>query len=76
MTYCDSSFLVPLYVYEAGTSGKAARIATAWKEAAWVSPIAELEFTNALCRKIFEMDLSPEEGQLALHDFRQEWSQQ
>jgi len=70
MTYCDSSFLVPLYVYEAGFSEKAARIASAWKEPAWVSPIGELELTNALCRKIFEKDLSPEEGQLALHDFR------
>lgn len=72
MTYCDSSFLVPLYVYEAGNSEKAAKIATAWKEAAWVSPIGELEFTNAVGRKIFEKDLSPEDGQLALRDFRQD----
>lgn len=72
MTYCDSSFLVPLYLYESASSEKASMIAASWQEAAWISPLGELEFTNAVCRKIFEKDISSVAGQNALRDFRQD----
>lgn len=72
MIYCDSSFLVPLYLYEAGSSEKASKVATGWQEAAWISPLGELEFTNSICRKIFEKDISSEAGHRALRDFRQD----
>jgi predicted nucleic acid-binding protein len=72
MIYCDTSFLLPLYVYEAGTSEKAGRVAAAWKDAGWVSPIGELELTNAVCRKIFEKEISSDAGHHILRDFRQD----
>ena len=70
MIYCDSSFLLPLYFYEEGFSEKAGKIASAWNGAAWISPIGELEFTNAVCRKIFEKKVSSAAGKGALQDFK------
>ena len=60
MIYCDSSFLVPLYLYEKTSSEKAGKVAAGWQEAAWISPLGELEFTNAVCRKIFANDIMTE----------------
>lgn len=70
MIYCDSSFLLPLYFYEEAFSEKAGKIASAWREAALISPLAELEFTNAVCRKIFEKEISASTGDSALRDFK------
>ncbi len=72
MTYCDSSFLLPLYVYEAESSEKAGKIAGSWKEASWISPLGELELTNAVCRKIFEKEISTDLAHRALRDFHQD----
>lgn len=72
MIYCDSSFLLPLYVYEAVSSEKAGKIASSWKEAGWISPLCELELTNAVCRKIHEKEISLDAGHRALRDFRQD----
>jgi len=72
MIYCDSSFLLPLYLYEKTSSEKAGKVAAGWQEAAWISPLGELEFTNAVCRKIFANDISSEAGHHALRDFRQD----
>ncbi len=70
MIYCDSSFLLPLYFYEEVFSEKAGKIASAWNDAAWVSPIGELEFTNAVCRKVFEKEVSSSTGNRVLQDFK------
>lgn len=70
MIYCDSSFLLPLYLYEVDFSEKAGEIAAAWTEAPWISPIADLEFTNAVCRKIFEKEISSSAGNVALKHFK------
>ena len=72
MIYCDTSFLLPLYVYEAGSSEKAGKVAAAWKDAGWVSPIGELELTNTVCRKIFENEITSDAGHNILRDFRQD----
>ncbi len=72
MIYCDSSFLLPLYVHEDVKSEKAAKIASAWKEAGWISPLGDLELTNAICRKIFENEISLDAGHGAIRDFHQD----
>jgi predicted nucleic acid-binding protein len=70
MTYCDTSFLLPLYIQEMGASEKARKIAASWKDAPWVSPLGELELTNAICRKVFEKQLGMDAARDALKLFR------
>ena len=70
MTYCDSSFLLPLYIEESGSSEKARKVAASWKDAPWVSPLGELELTNAICRKVFEQQLGVDAARDALKLFR------
>lgn len=73
MNYCDSSFLIPLYLYEQGTSEKARKEAAGWTQPGWVSPLGELEFTNSLCRKVFEEEISPPLARKTLADFKRDF---
>jgi predicted nucleic acid-binding protein len=72
MIYCDSSFLVPLYLYEKGRSEAARRIASQWIEAPIVSPLSELEFTNTVCRKVLEKEITAEQAGAVMRDFRED----
>lgn len=72
MIYCDASFLVPLYLYEAGASERARAEARQWKEKPLVSPLAELEMANTLRRKILEKLIEGSDADFAWRRFRED----
>ena len=73
MIYRDSSFIVPLFFYEKGFSQKARKMAAAWREAPLVSPLAELEFTNSVGRKVYGGEIAIPDGQKVIREFRQDF---
>ena len=72
MIYCDSSFLIPLYLHEEGRSEQARRIASQWKQAATISLLSELEFTNTICRKVLERKISGSQARQLGREFKQD----
>ncbi len=72
MIYCDSSFLVPLFLHEEGRSDRARLIASQWKDAAMISPLGELEFTNTVCRKVLEKEITSAQASNVVRDFKQD----
>ena len=70
--YCDSSFLVPLYLYEAGRSDEARQIASRWTEPAVISLLGELEWINALGRKVTEKEITNAESGQLVREFKQD----
>jgi predicted nucleic acid-binding protein len=70
--YCDSSFLVPLYLYEAGRSDEARRVASGWTEPAVISPFGELEWINTLSRKVMEKEITAAESGQLVREFKQD----
>lgn len=72
MIYCDSSFLVPLHLYEAGRSDEARQIASRWTEPAVISPLGELEWINTLGRKVLEKEITAAESGGVVREFKQD----
>jgi len=63
--YADTSFLVSLYVPDAN-SVPAARHMSRARLPLWLTPLAELELTNAMELRLFRRELSPAEVEAAL----------
>ena len=70
--YCDSSFLIGLYLHEPGLSEEAQRVASRWKDAALLSPLSHLETLNGFSRKVFTNEISQEESDRAISKFERD----